>query len=204
MQTSNQLLAKFTRSAASVSLLALTAMLASCGSESDLPIRGETQLNELFVADFDLIDMNGEPATDERFEGKPMLLYFGFTHCPDVCPAALSVLSSTLDELGSDVDDVHTLFITVDPERDTPERLKEYLTFNENILGLTGSTEAIGKAVSNIRGIAQRVEIEGSEVGYVVDHVSKFYLTNADGEPQVMLDDGLDPEVLAERIRRWL
>ena len=161
-------------------------------------------MNEAFVADFDLIDMNGEVATDERFEGKPTLIYFGFTYCPDVCPAALSVLSSTLDELGNDAAKMNTLFITVDPERDTEEQLRQHLAFNANILGLTGSQEAIDHALSGMRMFAKKVELEGSAAGYTVDHYSKFFLIDETGQPVRAYDDFLDPVVLADRIRLWM
>jgi protein SCO1/2 len=167
-------------------------------------VRGEIELNPAFTADFDLVDMRGERATDERFEGEPMLIYFGFTSCPDVCPTALGLMSATLDELGRDAGKLQPLFVTVDPERDTAEQLRGYLAFDERILGLTGSEEALADARAKLRVYAARVEQEGSEAGYTVDHQSMFFLTDAAGTPIFAFHDDMDPEVLAERIRRHL
>ncbi|MEM9838409.1 MAG: SCO family protein [Pseudomonadota bacterium] len=176
--------------------------LAACGQER--PIPGEITLNEAFVADFDLIDVNGEQATDERFEGKPMLIYYGFTSCPDVCPVALSVLAATLDQLGSDADKLQPLFITVDPERDTPERLGQHLAFAPEILGLTGSVEAIEDAKAKMRVFAKKVPLPNSEAEYTVDHQSMFFLTDAEGTPIRAFDDTTDPETFAQRLKTWL
>lgn len=204
MLSSNLPLAPLSRSLFFFTATIATAILSGCAPDAGRPVPGEATLNEAFVADFDLIDMNGTPATDERFEGKPVLIYFGFTYCPDVCPAALSVLSSTLDELGDDAHRLHTLFISIDPGRDSPEQLREHLAFNENILGLTGSQEAIDHALSGMRMFAKKVDLEGSAAGYTVDHYSKFFLIDSTGQPVRAFDDFLDPAVLAERIRLWL
>lgn len=176
--------------------------LAACADER--PIPGEITLNDAFSADFELIDTNGEVATDERFEGKPMLIYYGFTSCPDVCPVALSVLAATLDQLGSDADRLQPLFITVDPERDTPERLAQHLAFAPDILGLTGSPEAIDEAKANMRVFAKKVPLKDSAAEYTVDHQSMFFLTDASGKPVRAFDDTTDPEVLARRLKSWL
>lgn len=168
------------------------------------PVPGEIELTDLFVADFELVDHNGQPATDERFEGKPMLIYFGFASCPDVCPAALSVLSATLEELGRDADELQTLFITVDPERDTPEKLKSHLAFDDRLLGLTGSVEAVDAAREKMKVYAAKVELSDSALGYTVDHQSLFFLTDQSGKPVRAFDDSLDPQSLAKAIRPWL
>ncbi|MEM9810516.1 MAG: SCO family protein [Pseudomonadota bacterium] len=176
--------------------------LAACGN--DKPIPGEIELNEAFVADFDLIDHHGEPATDERFEGKPMLIYFGFASCPDVCPASLAVMTAALEALGGKADNLQALFITVDPERDTPERLAQHLSFDERILGLTGPADNIKTARDNMRVFAARVDLEDSAMGYTMDHQSLFFLTNAEGQPVRAFDDAIAPEALARAIEQWM
>ncbi|GGY46596.1 SCO family protein [Parvularcula lutaonensis] len=178
-------------------------LLAAACTE-DTPPRGEIELNEAFSAEFDLIDMYGEPASDERFEGKPMLIYFGFTSCPDVCPAALGVMTATLDQLGRDAGDVQPLFITVDPERDTAERLRAHLSFDPRILGLTGSEEELKDARNRMRVFAAKVPLKDSAVGYTVDHQSLFFLTDASGQPIVAFNDDMDPAVIAARIKARL
>ncbi|MCQ8183835.1 SCO family protein [Parvularcula maris] len=180
--------------------LALPFLLLAC-AESDVPAAGEIQLNEAFEAEFDLVDHHGEPATDERFEGEPMLIYFGFTSCPDVCPAALGVMTATLDELGGDADKLQPLFITVDPERDTPERLRNHLAFDQRILGLTGEEDAVANARDSMRVFAAKAPLEGSAAGYTMDHQSMFFLTDKEGNPIKAFRDDVPPETLASRIR---
>ena len=179
------------------------ALLASCAREVG-PEPGEMALNGLFTADFDLVDMHGAPATDERFEGKPMLIYFGFASCPDVCPAALSVMSAGLDALGEDAGGVQPLFVTVDPDRDTPEVLARSLAFDDRILGLTGDAAAIEAAKESLKVAALPRELPGSAMGYTMDHTSLFYLTDADGVPVAALEDSMPPETLARVVRRQL
>lgn len=182
---------------------AAAAMLTGCGG-GDLPEAGVIELNSLFQADFALTDMNGDPATDERFEGEPMLIYYGFSTCPDVCPAALGVLQAALDALGSDAERIQPLFITVDPERDTPERLAAYLAFDERILGLTGTQDQIDAARDGLKVFAAKVALPDSAMEYTMDHQSMFYLTDADGEVLLALDDGMAPQVIAKVIRSHL
>ena len=96
---------------------------------------------------FELIDHTGKPRTERDFRGKLMLVYFGFTYCPDICPTDLQAIGQTLDKLGAEADSVQPLFITVDPERDTAQHLAEYVPmFHPRLIGLTGSAEAIRKA----------------------------------------------------------
>ena len=188
------------RMMAAVALAAL--FLAACGAgQSDLPRAGVIELNSLFDADFALTDMHGEPATDERFEGESMLIYFGFSTCPDVCPAALGVMQAALDEMGAEADAIQPLFITVDPERDTPERLAAYLAFDERILGLTGTPEEAKAARDALKVFAAKVPMPDSAMVYTMDHQSMFYLTDAGGQPLVALDDGMAPKDIAGAIK---
>lgn len=185
-------------------IAAATAMALGACAQDDRPLPGEIALNDMFRAEFDLVDMHGEPATDERFEGEPMLIYYGFTTCPDVCPAALSVMQASLDALGRDAERIQPLFVTVDPERDTPERLAAYLAFDERVLGLTGTPEQAKDARDAMKVFAAKVELPGSAMGYTVDHQSMFYLTDASGDPVVAIDDGLAPADVARIVRRHL
>lgn len=176
--------------------------LAGCGGEQAArPQPGEIELNSLFTVDFDLIDDTGVPATDERFVGKPMLIYFGFTSCPDVCPAALGKMTAALDRLGSDADKVQPLFITVDPKRDNPERLAQYLGFDERILGLTGSADALQHARDGLKVYAKEVPLPDSAMGYTVDHQRLFYVTDRTGAPVAAIADARTPEEIAALVR---
>ena len=191
------------RPAARAALAASAVLLAACAEDRG-PEPGEMALNGLFTADFALTDMHGAPATDERFEGKPMLIYFGFASCPDVCPAALSVMSAGLDALGEDAERIQPLFITVDPARDTGEVMRRSLAFDERILGLNGDEAAISAAMKSLKVAATRREMPDSAMGYTMDHSSLFYLTDADGVPVAALEDSMPPETLARVVRRAL
>lgn len=185
-------------------LLASLLLVAACSDST--PIAGEIDLqdNDFFSAEFDLVDMYGEPASDERFEGKPMLIYFGFTSCPDVCPAALGVMVATLDAMGRDAERLQPLFITVDPERDTPEALKAHLAFDPRILGLTGTEAQTEEARDNMRLFASVVPLKDSAARYTVDHQSMFFLVDANGEVIRGFDDMTPPVELAKRLKTFL
>ncbi|MEO1150086.1 MAG: SCO family protein [Pseudomonadota bacterium] len=161
-------------------------------------------LSDAFTGAYALTDMNGVPATKERFAGKPVFIYFGFTACPDVCPAALGVMSVMLDELGEDAQKLQPLFIAVDPERDTPEVLRSYLGFDPRILGLTGPAPAIEEAKDGFKVYASRQELPDSALGYTINHSSLFYFVSETGEPKFAFKDSLPPQTLAALIRPML
>jgi protein SCO1/2 len=129
---------------------------------------------------FTLIDQNGKTVTDANFKGKPFLVFFGFTHCPDVCPTTLYEISEVLKELGPDAGKTAALFITVDPERDTPEELKRYISsFHPGIVGLTGSEAAIDAVKREYRIFARKVP--GKDGDYTMDHTAVVFLMDKDG-----------------------
>lgn len=183
------------------------AALASCArSESvTVPADAVVRLSDQFSSDFALVDQNGQPRTDEDFRGKVALVYFGFATCPDVCPLALGTLSAALNEL-SDKEraEIAPLFITVDPERDTPAVLKDYLAFNEAIVGLTGSAEAAQHARASFKVYARQQKLPDSALGYTMDHTSLFYLVDRQGRPQLAIHDTVTPPELAEVLRRGI
>lgn len=129
---------------------------------------------------FRLIDQNGRPFSDTDVKGEPFLVFFGFTHCPDACPTTLLELSEVLDKLGSDADKVRVLFITVDPERDNPSALKDYLSaFNSHLVGLTGDLAAVTTAAKAYHVYFKKVPLDGGD--YTMDHTAIVYLMNKDG-----------------------
>ncbi len=128
---------------------------------------------------FRLVDQNGQPFTEQNLKGKPFLVFFGFTHCPDVCPTTLFEVSEVMRELGGDADRVGALFVTVDPERDTPAALKDYLSsFDPHLVGLTGDTAAVEAMGRAYRVYSKKVPLEG---GYTMDHTAIVYLMDKDG-----------------------
>jgi protein SCO1/2 len=129
---------------------------------------------------FHLVDQNGQAITDQDFKGKPFLVFFGFTHCPEICPATLFEISEVLRKLGGDADRMRALFITVDPERDTPKALKEYMSsFDPHLVGATGDPAAIGAVAKAYRVYYKKVPIDGG--GYTMDHTAIVYLMDKEG-----------------------
>jgi cytochrome oxidase Cu insertion factor (SCO1/SenC/PrrC family) len=130
---------------------------------------------------FALIDQNGARRTDADFRGQFMLIYFGFTYCPDVCPTDLQQMGMAVDQLGPAGDAVQPIFITVDPERDTPEHLKDYVAmFHPRFVGLTGDASAIKEAARAYRTYYAKVDFGKSD--YTVDHSAFIYLMGRNGE----------------------
>ena len=155
---------------------------------------------------FTLVDHDGRTRTDADFRGRAMLVYFGFTYCPDVCPTALTTVSQALELLGADADKVAPIFITVDPERDTPEQLKEYVRhFHPRMTGLTGTKEQIAAAAKSYRVYFAKARQQGApEDEYTMDHTSIAYLMGPDGKFVAHFSHGTEPEAMAARIRRSL
>ena len=132
--------------------------------------------------DFSLVDHTGTPRTDEDFHGAHSLIYFGFTWCPDVCPSAMLVMVQVIDDLRAEDRTVQPIFITVDPQRDTVEKLADYVAQLPGLIGLTGSEEQVGQALQSF-GITWRSQAVGpDDTSYRVDHTSLFYLMGPDGE----------------------
>lgn len=134
---------------------------------------------------FTLINQDGATVTREQYLGKPQLIYFGFGFCPDVCPTSLQRMGAATALLGARASDITPLFITIDPERDTPELLSLYLTANgfpENLVGLTGTQEQIDAATAAWRVYKKRVDDPQSAAGYTMDHSDIVYLMNNQGD----------------------
>ena len=153
---------------------------------------------------FDLIDQAGRHRTDADFRGKLVLLYFGYTHCPDVCPTELQALSLALDMLGAAGAAVQPLFITLDPERDTPTHLADYVSaFHPRLVALTGPDAAIRKVA-----LAYKVYFARNSVArggdYAVDHTGFIYLVGKDGRYLGFLPPGSSPEQIAQAVRERL
>jgi protein SCO1/2 len=128
---------------------------------------------------FELTDQDGRTVGDRDLKGRPFLVFFGFTHCPDVCPTTLFEVSEVLRALGPEADRVNALFVTVDPERDTPGQLKDYLSsFDPRLRGLTGDAAAVAAMTKAYRVYVKKVPQEN---GYTMDHTAIVYLMDKDG-----------------------
>ena len=135
---------------------------------------------------FALVDQEGRPFTDRDLRGRPAALFFGFTTCPEVCPTTLARWSASLKALGPDAGRLRAVFVSVDPERDTPAVMKRYLSdFDPRIVGLTGSPQAVARMLAAYRVYARKVPLEGG--GYTMDHTAATYLFDPDGGFQGLL-----------------
>lgn len=167
------------------------------------PPATETTGKALIGGPFSLVDGTGRRITNKDFAGRPMLVYFGFTHCPDVCPAGLQVIAAALDRMGDKAKDVHTLFITVDPERDTPELIGKYVaSFHSRIVGLSGTPDEIAAVTKAYRVYAKKVPDETAPGEYSVDHSSFMYLMNGRGEFVRHFPHSVDAAVLAAELTK--
>ncbi|MDD9878677.1 MAG: SCO family protein [Magnetovibrio sp.] len=153
---------------------------------------------------FQLTNHLGQAVTEKDFMGKHMLVFFGYTFCPDVCPTTLTDVSSALDILGDAADKITPVFISVDPARDTPEHLKEYATyFHPRLVALTGTDAQIAAVAKAYRVYyAKAKQDPGADADdYLMDHSSVIYLMGPDGRFRVHFSHGTDPKTMAKRIR---
>ena len=156
---------------------------------------------------FALVDQHGKKVTDRDFRGRYMLIFFGFTHCPDICPAELQVISASLDDLGPKAADVVPIFVTLDPERDTPEVMADYVkNFGSRFVGLTGSPEAIAEAAKAYRVAYSKFENKGTDSNdnYSIDHSAIVYLMGRNGEYITHFNYGTPAAKMTESLRRYL
>ena len=152
---------------------------------------------------FKLVDQNDKPITDQDLKGEPFLVFFGFTHCPDICPTTLFDVSEIFRALGPDAKNVRALFITVDPDRDTPAVMKDYLSsFDSRIIGVTGDDASIAAAEKAYRVYAKKVPLDGGS--YTMDHTAIVYLMNKDGRFVTPFNTKRRPEDAAADLKRYL
>ena len=212
---------------ASVALLALAFSSFHLANERGFQARVDAGEAELFAptgtvpigGPFTLVDHNGRTVTDEDFAGKYLLVFFGFTFCPDVCPTTLNDISVALDMLGPDAEAVLPLFISLDPERDTPDQMAEYVAaFDPRIIGLTGSADQIAAAAGEYRIFYEktsvdnyfesdptrltRTEPEGDD--YLISHQGQTYLMSPDNDYLTHFNFGFSPEEMVSTVRKAL
>lgn len=164
-----------------LALVLLAALLAGCGKQQG---RGTFQLTDVTGAPFgktlELTDHNGQRRTLADFKGKVVAVFFGFTHCPDACPTTLAELAAVAKELGPDASQFQVLFVTVDPERDKPEVLKQYVpAFNPTFLGMSGSPEDISRTAKEFKVYFQKQQQAGGS--YTMDHSAGTFVFDKQG-----------------------
>jgi len=152
---------------------------------------------------FQLTDQNGKAVTDKNLKGKPTLIFFGYTHCPDVCPTSLFEISEVLRAMGKDADKVNAVFISVDPERDTPATMKDYLSsFDPHLEGLSGDPAETAKVITSYRVYAKKVPTKDGD--YTMDHTALIYLMDRDGRFVSPFNLKRSPEEAAADLKRYL
>jgi protein SCO1/2 len=152
---------------------------------------------------FRLTDQSGQTVTEKSLAGRPTIIFFGFTHCPDICPTALFDMSEVLRAMGPDADKVNAYFVSVDPERDTPAAMKDYLSsFDPHLKGLTGSVDEIAKVTTAYRVYAKKVPLKDGD--YTMDHTALIYLMDRKGNFVRPFDLKRKPEEAAADLKRYL
>lgn len=183
--------------------VASMALLSACEPQTarsgQVTVTGTAQIG----GPFELVNQDGETVTDQDILGKPQLIYFGFSYCPDVCPLALQQMGAAQAQVDPEGEFFQPIFISVDPERDTPESLKLYVTargFPKNLMGLTGTPEQVEVAKTAFKIYAQKVEDPELTGGYTVDHVSLIYLMDKDGGFVDVFTHSSDVQDIAKRL----
>jgi protein SCO1 len=152
---------------------------------------------------FQLTDQDGQTVTDKSLQGRPTLIFFGYTHCPDVCPTSLFEISEVLRAMGKDADRVNAYFISVDPERDTEATMKDYLSsFDPHLRGLTGKPEAVSKVLTEYRVYAKKVPLQDDD--YTMDHTALVYLMDRNGKFVAPFNLKRTPEEAAADLKRYV
>ena len=188
----------------SLSALAIGAALAFAlvSSPGRQPLRTTTSGTALIGGAFTLTDHHGKQTTEKMLLGKYSLVFFGFTYCPDVCPVAMQNVSAALDLMGTDADKIRPIFITTDPERDTVEKVAQFVSsFHKNTIGLTGTVEQIKAASKAYRVYSAKKKNADMPDGYTIDHASIIYFMGPDGKYVTHFNHSTPPNVMASRIK---
>ncbi|MBZ0132688.1 MAG: SCO family protein [Rhodocyclaceae bacterium] len=180
-------------------LLALALLLAGCDTQ---PQFGNTDISAAgYATDFALTDHNGKPRTMADFRGKAVVIFFGYTQCPDVCPTTMTGMAEAMKLLGEDASKVQVLFVTVDPERDTPQLLAQYVpVFNPSFLGLYADAQTIARTAQEFR-IFYKKQPGSTPTTYTVDHTAGSYVYDPQGRLRLYIKHGEKPEVIAKDLR---
>ncbi|MCX2697778.1 MULTISPECIES: SCO family protein [Ochrobactrum] len=163
-------------------------------------IRDRNAANEPFGGPFNLVTMDGKPFTEKDLRATPSAIFFGFTHCPDVCPTTLYELDGYLKQLGPEAADIKAYFISVDPERDTQEIMKTYVSnVSDRIIGITGTPENVADVVKSFHIYAKKVPTEDGE--YTVDHTASVFLLDKGGRFRGTIAYQENPDTALEKLK---
>ena len=178
--------------------------LVSCQKIQDQSFVGTDISSAHMDTSFKLRDFNGRLRTLEDFRGKVVVLFFGFTHCPDICPTTMTDLKKTMNLLKEKASGIQVIFITLDPARDTEDVLKKFIpTFNSSFLGLTGSESEIDKVTTQFKIFYKKVN-DGSKAGYTIDHSAGLYVIDKNGSVKLHISNGEKPEDIASDLEKLI
>ncbi|RZI43500.1 SCO family protein [Herbaspirillum sp. HC18] len=205
---------RFPRVAASLVLVISSLLLGACEKQGEgaqmvlSPVKSSFKNTDVtgldYARDFAMPDYTGKMRTLADFKGKAVVVFFGYTHCPDVCPTTMAEMANVMQQLGPLADRVQVLFVTVDPERDTPELLSQYVpAFDPRFLGLVGDKAATEKMAKEFRVFYQKVP--GKEPGsYTMDHTAGSYVFDPQGRLRLFVRHGQGPEPIAHDLKMLL
>ena len=184
-------------------VMLLLGVIAACKPAAEVT---KTVATDITGADFaqtlSLTDHTGKPRTLADFNGKAVILFFGYTHCPDVCPTTMADLKQTMKMLGSRADELQVLFVTLDPARDTQEVLAKFVpAFDKRFIGLRGTEEQVAATAANFKVYAKKVESKGNS-GYTIDHSAGAYAFDKNGKIRLYLEYGERPADIANDIKQ--
>ncbi|HEY9103633.1 SCO family protein [Chitinimonas sp.] len=183
----------------SAAFVALALGLAACSKTPAPDFQATDVTGAAIGGDFQLTGHDGKPHSLSEFKGKVVVLFFGYTHCPDVCPTTMSELASTMKQLGDKASGVQVLFVTVDPERDTPALLGQYVpAFNPSFIGLSGSPEQIRKVADSFKIVYQKNGAAGTD--YTVDHSAGSYILDKAGKLRLFVNYGAGAKVFSHDV----
>lgn len=186
-------------------LMAVCILLMACSpAKQPMQLFGEDITGADFANGLSLTDHNGKPRHLEDFKGKVVALFFGYTHCPDVCPTTMSDLASAMKLLGKQSDEVQVLFVTVDPERDTQQVLAQFVpSFDKRFLGLYGTPEQTAETAKNFK-VFYAKQAEAGKSGYSIDHSAGVYAFDKTGKVRVYIKFGQKPAEIAHDLQQIL
>ncbi len=158
------------------------------------------------IRPFSLVDHNGKNVTDRNYLGQYLLVFFGYTYCPDICPTGLNTMSEALDQLGKNAAKVTPLFISIDPARDTPEHLKDYVeNFHPRLVGLTGSNEQIAVVAKSYKALYIKMDDDEKDPEtYLMGHTATVFLTGPKGLPILIFNREVGPEEMAAKLKKFI
>jgi protein SCO1/2 len=157
-----------------------------------------------FARDFKLTDHNGRVRTLADFKGKIVAMFFGYTHCPDVCPTTLSDFAAALKLMGPQAEQVQVIFVTLDPQRDTPQLLKQYVpAFNPGFLGMFTDAESLKQIAKEYKVVYQKTSVKGPD-DYLIDHSAGTYVYDQQGRLRLLVPYGSSPDAIAQDLKTLL